>query len=146
MSENDKWTCGKCGNINDPSGVRVSGFQMGGGSFSSMVQDMQRKGVEEQEKLKKFCGKCGAPRPTKACFIATATYGSPLAPEVQLLRDYRDEELALSPAGRWFIRLYEKSSPPLAEWIEQHTTVRRWVLRFFLIPIVSLVRMHRQKV
>jgi hypothetical protein len=60
------------------------------------------------------------------------------------LRDYRDEKLVLSPAGRWFIRLYERTSPPLAGWIERHATARKLVQRFFLKPIVGLVRKHRQ--
>ena len=41
-----------------------------------------------------------------ACFIATAIYGSSDAPQVNTLRDFRDNVLAKSYAGRSFIDFY----------------------------------------
>lgn len=48
------------------------------------------------------------------CYIATAVYGSYDAPEVLVLRRFRDTKLNKSVAGREFIRIYYKYSPSLA--------------------------------
>lgn len=41
-----------------------------------------------------------------SCFIATAVYGDRNAPQVQTLREFRDEVLTRSKAGRAFIDFY----------------------------------------
>lgn len=142
MDANDVWTCRKCGHVNDPNAVRVSGVSFGG-SFSSFIQNAESQGIAAQDKLKKYCGNCGAER-QKNCFIATAAFGSALAPEVVLLREYRDKELAQYRVGRWIIRAYEKFSPPIALWIEQHSRMRSYVQRFFLSPLIKIIRRHNQ--
>ena len=45
------------------------------------------------------------------CYVATMVYGSYEAPEVMVLRKFRDETLAHSRAGRAFIRWYYGWSP-----------------------------------
>lgn len=40
------------------------------------------------------------------CFVATASYGSADAPQVRVLRQYRDRVLRRSRPGRAFIRCY----------------------------------------
>ena len=45
------------------------------------------------------------------CFIATAVYGSPMAREVGLLREYRDNVLTRSRHGRAFIWAYFQVGP-----------------------------------
>jgi len=40
------------------------------------------------------------------CFIATAVYGNPYAPQVNVLREYRDNVLSNHPLGRMFIKFY----------------------------------------
>lgn len=76
----------------------------------------------------------------EGCFIATACYGSALAPEVALLRTYRDAVLRQSRAGRAFIRLYYATSPPVAEFLRRHEQARRAVRVLILRPIVASVR------
>ncbi|MCS6943925.1 MAG: CFI-box-CTERM domain-containing protein [Sutterellaceae bacterium] len=50
------------------------------------------------------------------CFVASAVYG-PDAPQTALLRQLRDRRLRRSRAGRAFIALYYRLSPPLARWL-----------------------------
>jgi len=76
----------------------------------------------------------------KKCFVATAAYGSGLAPEVMALRQLRDTRMRENRLGRWAIRIYERCSPPLADWIEERPVVRSLVRRLVLKPIVRIVR------
>jgi hypothetical protein len=73
------------------------------------------------------------------CFIATAAYGSDLAPDVQLLRGVRDRYLAPSALGRALVRMYYASSPPLAKIIAKSEPLRASA-RAFLRPIVAAAR------
>jgi len=70
------------------------------------------------------------------CFIATAAYGSPLAPELVLLRSYRDEVLARSALGQQLIALYYRMSPPVARFIADKPWLRAFV-RQLLKPFIS---------
>ncbi len=70
------------------------------------------------------------------CFIATAAYGSPLAPQVQLLRELRDPYLLPFATGRAFVKLYYTLSPPLAELIAG-SEILRTIVRAGLVPIIG---------
>ncbi len=72
------------------------------------------------------------------CFIATAAYGSYLHPKVRVLRDWRDDVLAATEPGRWFVRQYYHYSPPIADFISEREWLKA-VVRLALLPIVLLV-------
>jgi hypothetical protein len=86
-------------------------------------------------------GQCGTSPPTfqrfhtpavkfaqlSGCFIATAAFGSDLAPEVRMLRGARDAAEASSPIARAVVDLYYRSSPPLAALIARSETARALV-------------------
>ncbi len=71
------------------------------------------------------------------CFIATAAFGSALAPQVQILRDFRDQYLLPTAAGRGFVALYYQYSPPFADFIQEHDFAKSMV-RLLLLPLLGL--------
>jgi hypothetical protein len=73
------------------------------------------------------------------CFIATATYGSPLAKEVKTLYEFRDIILLKSKAGRSFVSFYYRFSPALSRHIAQHRLLKK-VSALALKPVIHLAR------
>jgi uncharacterized repeat protein (TIGR02543 family) len=71
------------------------------------------------------------------CFIATAAYGSPLDPHVQILRQFRDKHLMTNRIGRSMVDLYYKYSPPIADYISKHKFLKP-VVRAMLLPFITL--------
>jgi hypothetical protein len=74
------------------------------------------------------------------CFIATAAYGSALAPGVVMLRHFRDEQLKNHPVGRWMVKIYERYAPPYARLIARRQWLRTCVRRLIVGPLVAIVR------
>jgi len=70
------------------------------------------------------------------CFIATAAYGSPEAEQIDVLRDFRDEVLAKSEAGRDYIGFYYAVSPSIAAFMVDHEWLRTLVREMVVDPIV----------
>ncbi len=71
----------------------------------------------------------------KACFISTAAFGSDMAPEVQMFREFRNHYLLTNLPGRFFVKTYYQLSPPLAHLIAQHDWLRS-LTRFTLYPFL----------
>jgi len=71
------------------------------------------------------------------CFIATAAYGTPMAREIQVLRDFRNEYLITNPVGRSFVDFYYRTSPPIAEFIKTHPELKP-IVRAVLVPAVAM--------
>ncbi|MBI3583162.1 MAG: 6-bladed beta-propeller [Nitrospinae bacterium] len=71
------------------------------------------------------------------CFIATASYGSYLHPHVKIFRDFRDQYLLPYAPGRYFVSTYYKYSPPIADIIAEHWTLRV-LTRIILFPFLLI--------
>ncbi|MBN2134723.1 MAG: hypothetical protein JW737_03245 [Acidobacteria bacterium] len=71
------------------------------------------------------------------CFIATAAYGTPLSPEIIILKKFRDKKLKPNPVGSCFVELYYRMSPPIAGFIEKRETCKS-VTRFLLQPVIRV--------
>ena len=70
------------------------------------------------------------------CFIATVAYGSYLEPEVMHLRNFRDNFLLTNAVGRYFVKQYYAYSPPIADFIAKHDSLKS-VVRIGLVPFVG---------
>lgn len=73
------------------------------------------------------------------CFVATAAWGSYMAPEVRTLRAFRDQYLLTNGPGRLFVRAYYAASPPLARFISESPALKA-VARVVIAPFVVLAR------
>ena len=83
----------------------------------------------------------------KRCFVATAVYGDPDHPDVQLIRDWRDGELerggARGAAMGAFAAAYERVGPPLARAVERRPRLARLLRRRVFEPAVARRRSGR---
>jgi hypothetical protein len=73
------------------------------------------------------------------CFIATAAFGSSMAPEVALLRAFRDSSLLTNSPGRLFVEFYYWISPPIADFISRDENLKQ-ITRLILWPLIYSVK------
>jgi hypothetical protein len=71
------------------------------------------------------------------CFIATAAYGTPMAEEIEVLREFRDEYMLTNPMGQALVNFYYRVSPPIAQFITEHPSLKP-IMRVGLLPAVAL--------
>jgi len=71
------------------------------------------------------------------CFIATAVYGSRMAEEVIILKNFRDTILLPNSFGKRFVEFYYDVSPPIAEFIADYEGLRL-IVRASLLPVIGL--------
>ena len=74
------------------------------------------------------------------CLIATATYGSELAPQVQQLRELRDNQLLNTESGTAFMTMfndiYYSFSPIIADY-ERENTLFKEAVKLTITPMIS---------
>jgi hypothetical protein len=74
------------------------------------------------------------------CLIATATYGSELAPQVQKLRELRDSKLLQTESGSAFMDgfngFYYSFSPGIADF-ERENPVFKHAVKLAITPMIS---------
>jgi len=110
-------------------------------------------GLEEQEIVEEEFGECGVGTDLVdgmcvivdnteggGCLIATATYGSEMAPQVQLLREIRDNQLMNTDSGVSFLTgfnsLYYSFSPHIAD-MERESPVFKEIVKIGITPLLS---------
>jgi hypothetical protein len=88
-------------------------------------------------------GICVPEKPTKpggGCLIATAAFGSELAPQVQLLREVRDNVVFSTGAGTAFMTAFNDAyysfSPVVADWERQNPAFKEMV-KTAITPMLS---------
>lgn len=112
-----------------------------GRSYQGFAAENLRKYIAYSKSLRnkeEFRAAYEAIRIRRACFLATAAFESPDAPELERLRIFRERYLRTNPAGRLFVRAYYGVSPPMAGILKRSGTLRkltryaiRSVLRMF---------------
>ena len=77
---------------------------------------------------------------TGGCLIATAAYGSEMAPQVQLLREIRDNQLMNTESGKSFMsgfnELYYSFSPTIAD-MQRENPMFKEAVKLGLTPMLS---------
>lgn len=80
---------------------------------------------------------------TSGCLIATATYGSEVASEVQFLREYRDEIIMKTFSGREFMKVfnmwYYSFSPKVADFERRYEPIRI-IAQYALYPLLGILQ------
>jgi len=110
-------------------------------------------GVSEPQKEEPKVGICGPGTKLKdgicepipqssggACLIATAAYGSDMAPQVQMLREVRDNTLLKTESGESFMtgfnQFYYSFSPVIADW-ERESPIFREAVKITITPLIT---------
>jgi len=74
------------------------------------------------------------------CLIATASYGSELAPQVQMLREIRDNTLLNTESGKIFMNgfntIYYSFSPQIAQ-LENENSLFKETVKVFITPMIT---------
>ncbi|MEE9565820.1 MAG: CFI-box-CTERM domain-containing protein, partial [Nitrosopumilaceae archaeon] len=74
------------------------------------------------------------------CLIATATFGSELAPQVQMLRELRDSTVLNTASGTSFMmgfnQFYYSFSPTIADW-ERENEVFKETVKVAITPLLT---------
>ena len=74
------------------------------------------------------------------CLIATATFGSELSPQVQQLREIRDNSLLKTNSGSAFMKpfnqFYYSFSPTIADW-ERQNPVFKEAVKLTITPLIA---------
>ena len=75
---------------------------------------------------------------SSGCFIATAVYGTPMCPEIDILRKFRDTKLLDNIFGETFVKCYYKTSPPIADIISKTEDLRKMIRTLMVKPLVDI--------
>jgi len=94
------------------------------------LEERRKRAREEAERKKEN---------ESGCFIATACYGNYDAPEVLILRNFRDKVLLNSKVGRIAVRFYYFTSPPIAKLLDKSERMKIFVRKNILAPIICKI-------
>jgi len=85
-------------------------------------------------------------KPKSGCLIATAAFGSELAPQVQFLREYRDNTIMTTVAGSSFLNafntVYYSFSPTVAD-TERTNPLLQETVRAGIMPLLGILQIAK---
>ncbi|MDM8567570.1 hypothetical protein QUF74_18225 [Candidatus Halobeggiatoa sp. HSG11] len=76
------------------------------------------------------------------CFIATEIYNSPIASEVLILKEFRDNIFMSSNFGQKFIKFYYHISPTMADFLSKHSFLKRIIRYVFFEPLLFFIKKY----
>ena len=101
----------------------------------TMEEEVAEEEVMEEELMVEEVAEEGG-----GCLIATATFGSEMAPQVQQLRELRDNTILSTESGTAFMsgfnQLYYSFSPMVAD-LERESPIFKEVMKITLTPMLS---------
>ena len=133
-------TCKRCGHDNPDSANQCNScgtYMVESGMFSNTINYNRRWACPESSHMNMESNdKCICGFSKGGCFIATAVYGSYDAPEVLVLRAFRDKSLMSNPLGRMLTTIYYAISPSLAKIVKRNKNLQR-ISHYWLDKIVK---------
>jgi len=115
---------------------RMPGHQAEADAATQKSQTLKQSAIEKSEKE----------RLQHSCLIATATFDSPLAPQVQQLREFRQGTIYSTESGTQFMTAfnawYYSFSPAVAIFIDQHPLTKP-PMRVILTPLLGILSVSR---
>ena len=106
--------------------------------FSNAEQQMKK--AESAQQLVTEGGELPSSLTSGGCLIATATYGTELSPQVQMLREIRDNSVLGTQSGTTFMSIfnlfYYSFSPAIADLERQNPMFREFV-KVTITPMIS---------
>ena len=131
----------------DAEGIRQAKALIGKLPHQIAKQDEEQKQTieEEIEKTKEETTEPTQPiAPKGACLIATAAFGSELAPQVQFLREFRDDTILTTLSGASFMSVfnavYYSFSPYVAD-AERQNPILQETIKTALYPLLGILQL-----
>jgi hypothetical protein len=124
----------------DASDIRQSKALLGKlphqqGSFSPEQKQTIEQGIKKAEEQKNPVEE----KKSGGCLVATAAYGSEMAPQVQLLREIRNNVFSTSSGTGFmtsFNAVYYAFSPTIADW-ERQSPIFKEIIKITITPMLS---------
>jgi hypothetical protein len=122
------------GTVNPEDTVTVQ--QTSSGNYSTTTDaTLTIGGISDTFSVTTISGSSGGGK-GGGCFIATAAFGSPLAGQVEILRQFRDRYLLTNDLGRKFVSWYYRNGPVAANYIQDKPLVKAAV-KLALYPLIA---------
>ncbi len=127
--------------IDDPTPTAISQPEVVD-SGELVVEPKESEGKMEETIPEELPQKEEVPKNGGGCLIATATFDSELAPQVQFLREIRENVLYNTNSGKSFMvgfnQIYYLFSPTIADWERENSTFKEFVKITITPLLISL--------
>jgi len=127
--------------IDDPTPVAISQPEVVD-SVELVVEPKESESKMEETIPEELPQKEEVPKNGGGCLIATATFDSELAPQVQFLREIRENVLHNTNSGKSFMvgfnQIYYLFSPTIADWERENSTFKEFVKITITPLLISL--------
>ncbi|MEX0764925.1 MAG: CFI-box-CTERM domain-containing protein [Nitrosopumilaceae archaeon] len=112
--------------------------------IAGQAEEQQQAIEEGMKKAKETIEPAQSSTPKSGCLIATAAFGSELAPQVQFLREFRDDTILTTTAGASFMSvfdaIYYSFSPTVADWERQNPFLQE-TIKTALYPLLGILQL-----